>query len=42
MHNCQDIEENRCFGNGGTHLHIHAMGDFQTAVHMLITRWRYG
>ena len=25
MHNCQDIEENRCFSNGGTNLHIHAM-----------------
>ena len=21
---------------------IHLMGDFQSAVHMLITRWRYG
>ena len=25
MHNCQDIEENRCFSNGGTNLHIHAI-----------------
>ena len=24
-HNCQDIEENRCFSNGGTNLHIHAI-----------------
>ena len=23
MHSCQDIEENRCFSNGGTNLHIH-------------------
>ena len=23
MHSFQDIEENRCFSNGGTHLHIH-------------------
>ena len=22
MHRCQDIEENRCFSNGGTNLHI--------------------
>ena len=22
MHNCQDIEENRCFSNGGANLHI--------------------
>ena len=25
MHSCQDIEENRCFSNGGTNLHIHAI-----------------
>ena len=26
MHNyCQNIEENRCFSNGGTNLHIHAI-----------------
>ena len=25
MHRCQDIEENRCFSNGGTNLHIHAI-----------------
>ena len=25
MHNCEDIEENRCFSNGGTNLHIHAI-----------------
>ena len=24
-HNCQDIEENRCFSNGGTNLHIHSI-----------------
>ena len=24
-HNCQDIEENICFSNGGTNLHIHAI-----------------
>ena len=23
MLSCQDIEENRCFSNGGTNLHIH-------------------
>ena len=23
MHRCQYIEENRCFSNGGTNLHIH-------------------
>ena len=25
MHSCQDIEENRCFSNGGTNLQIHAI-----------------
>ena len=25
MHSCQDIEENRCFSNGGTNLHIHTI-----------------
>ena len=25
MHSCQDIEENRCFSNGGTNLHIYAI-----------------
>ena len=25
MHSCQDIEENRCFSNGGTDLHIHTI-----------------
>ena len=25
MHSCQDIEENICFSNGGTNLHIHAI-----------------
>ena len=25
MHNCEDIEDNRCFSNGGTNLHIHAI-----------------
>ena len=25
MHSCQDIEENRCFSNGGTNWHIHAI-----------------
>ena len=25
MHSCQDIEENRCFSNGGTSLHIHTI-----------------
>ena len=25
MHSCQNIEENRCFSNGGTNLHIHAI-----------------
>ena len=25
MHSCQDIEENRCFSNGGTNLHIRAI-----------------
>ena len=25
MHSCQDIEENRCFSNGRTNLHIHAI-----------------
>ena len=25
MHTCQDIEENRCFSNGGTNLQIHAI-----------------
>ena len=25
MHSCEDIEENRCFSNGGTNLHIHAI-----------------
>ena len=25
MHNCQDIEVNRYFSNGGTNLHIHAI-----------------
>ena len=25
MHNCQYIEENRCFSNSGTNLHIHAI-----------------
>ena len=25
MHSWQDIEENRCFSNGGTNLHIHAI-----------------
>ena len=23
MHSCQYIDENRCFSNGGTNLHIH-------------------
>ena len=25
MHSCSDIEENRCFSNGGTNLHIHTI-----------------
>ena len=25
MHSCQDIEENGCFSNGGTNLHIHTI-----------------
>ena len=25
MHSWEDIEENRCFSNGGTNLHIHAI-----------------
>ena len=25
MHSCQDIEENRCFSNGCTNLHIHVI-----------------
>ena len=25
MHSCQDIEENKCFSNGGTNLHIHTI-----------------
>ena len=25
MHSCQDIEEHRCFSNGGTNLHIHTI-----------------
>ena len=25
MHSCQDIDENRCFSNGGTNLHIHTI-----------------
>ena len=25
MHSCQGIEENRCFSNGGTNLHIYAI-----------------
>ena len=25
MHSCQYIEENRCFSNGGTNLHIHTI-----------------
>ena len=25
MHSCLDIEENRCFSNGGTNLHTHAI-----------------
>ena len=25
MHTYQDIEENRCFSNGGTNLHIHTI-----------------
>ena len=25
MHSCQYFEENRCFSNGGTNLHIHAI-----------------
>ena len=25
MHSCHDIDENRCFGNGGTNLHIHTI-----------------
>ena len=25
MHSCQDIEENICFSNGGTNLHIHTI-----------------
>ena len=25
MHSWEDIEENRCFTNGGTNLHIHAI-----------------
>ena len=25
MHSCQYIEENICFSNGGTNLHIHAI-----------------
>ena len=25
MHSCQDIEENRCFSNGGTNLHMHTI-----------------
>ena len=25
MHSCQDIEESRCFSNGGTNLHIHTI-----------------
>ena len=25
MHRCQYIEENRCFSNGGTNLHIHTI-----------------
>ena len=25
MHSCPDIEENRCFSNGGTNLHIHTI-----------------
>ena len=25
MHSCQDIDENICFSNGGTNLHIHTI-----------------
>ena len=25
MHSCQYIEDNRCFSNGGTNLHIHTI-----------------
>ena len=25
MQSCQDIEENRCFSNGGTNFHIHTI-----------------
>ena len=25
IHSCQYIEENRCFSNGGTNLHIHTI-----------------
>ena len=25
MHSCQEIDENRCFSNGGTNLHIHTI-----------------
>ena len=25
MHSFEDIEENRCFSNGGTNLHIHTI-----------------
>ena len=30
MHNCQNIEENICFSNGVTNLHIHAIAQGRT------------
>ena len=30
MHNCQCIEENICFSNGGTNLHIHTIAQCRT------------
>ena len=32
MHNCQDIEENRCFSNGGTNLHIQVIAQRTTML----------
>ena len=46
MHSCEDIEENRCFSNGGTNLHIHTIAqgrpedsqvEFLQGAHVIVT-----